>query len=231
MDIKVTCKNLLTMKFVLVLKTLLVILIFSFDVSAQEADTIKTIPYPLKVYSDPVSYIAKDTEVTISAKGKTNLFNNPNGKSNVNNAPMILFEPEGDFTLSAKVSGKLKAIYDVAALVVYGDENTWAKFCYENSVQKEPTIVSVVTRAYSDDCNSVQAGGSVYLAVVKKENEFSFFYSDDNVSWKMIRHFNLESANKLKVGFAVHGSRGNGFTATFSEIKYQDKALDDMRSL
>lgn len=219
------------MKSVLVLEILLAVLVFSFNLSAQEAGTIKTIPYTLQVCNTPVSYTVNNAEVTLSAKGKTNLFNNPNGKSNVNNAPMILFEPDGDFTLSAKVSGELKAIYDVAALVVYGDENTWAKFCYENSVQKEPTIVSVVTRTYSDDCNSVRTGNYAYLAIVKKGNEFSFFYSNDNVNWKMIRHFNLQSENKLKVGFAVHGSRGDGFTGVFSEIKYQDKALDDMRSL
>ena len=37
-------------------------------------------------------------------------------------------KPEANFTISAKVTGKLKAVYDVAALVVYQDDETWAKF-------------------------------------------------------------------------------------------------------
>ena len=41
----------------------------------------------------------------------------------------------------------------------------------------------------------------------------------------------LDTKGKIKVGFAAHGSRGDGFTGVFSEIKYQPKALDDMRML
>lgn len=209
----------------------ILLLVSATSMSAQQSDRIKSIPYVLTVYNDPVSYTIVEDAIEISAKGRTNLFNNPNGKSNVHNAPMVLFEPKGDFTLSAKVTGQLKAVYDVAALVVYQDENIWAKFCYENSVDKKPTIVSVVTRNYSDDCNSVSTGKYAYMSIVKKGNEYSFFYSKDGKKWSMVRHFHLETKGKIKLGFASHGSRGDGFTAKFSEIKYQDKALDDMRQL
>lgn len=111
----------------------------------------------------------------MTASRKTNLFNSPSGKPKVVNAPLILFEPEANFTISAKVTGKLKAVYDVAALVVYQDDETWAKFCYENSVNLMPTIVSVVTRTFSDDCNSMPAGDYAYMAIVKRGSEYSFF--------------------------------------------------------
>lgn len=133
--------------------------------------------------------------------------------------------------MSARVTGKLKSIYDVAALVIYQDDDVWAKFCYENSVHLQPTIVSVVTRTFSDDCNSMPAGDYAYMAVVKRGSEYSFFYSSDNKNWLMVRNFNLGTKGKIKVGFAAHGSRGDGFTGVFSEIKYQPKALDDMRML
>ncbi len=218
------------------MKTLLGIIVCSLwviqSISAQSLQTkVKCIPYPLEVYNSPVNYQIDASEVTIKAEGKTNLFNNPNGKSNVGNAPMVVFEPQGDFTLSAKVTGELKAVYDVAALIVYQNAITWAKVCFEKSVQEEPTIVSVVTRNFSDDCNSEKAGNYAYLSVVRKGNEFSFFYSMDGTKWKMIRHFHLDTKAGLKTGFVVHGSRGDGFTGIFSDIKYQDKALDDMREL
>lgn len=198
--------------------------------SAPAQTTVKAIPYPLEVYNQPTRYVITDTTVEISAKGKTNLFNNPNGTYYVQDAPMLLFAPAGDFTLSAKVTGTLTSIYDVAALVVYQNKDTWAKLCYENSVDKIPTIVSVVTRRYSDDCNSMSTGKYAYLAITKKGSEYSLFYSPDKTSgWKMIRHFHLEKNDVVKVGFAAHGSRGDGFTAHFSEIKYVDKALEDMR--
>lgn len=215
-----------------VFTTLVICFILASQLPAQVAgQKIHAIPYPLEVYNHPVSYEIKDDIITFSSEGKTNLFNNPNGKSKVNNAPMLLFNPKGDFTLTAKAAGNLKAVYDVAALVIYQDEDRWAKLCYEKSVLGEPTIVSVVTRGFSDDCNSEPTGSSAYLSIVKKGNEFSFFYSPDNVNWKMIRHFHLDTDNNLKAGFAVHGSRGNGFTGIFTDIKYRDEALNDMREL
>lgn len=218
------------MKMTLLLLSLL--LISGTGMAQQPVDErIHAIPYELKVYNFPAGYRVSGDGIKITSEAKTNLFNAPNGTSKVHNAPMILFEPAGDFTLSARVSGDLRAVYDVAALVVYDDEDTWAKFCYENSVEKEPTMVSVVTRRFSDDCNSVPAGDHAYMAVVKKSDEYSFFYSADGQKWKMIRHFNLQTSGKIKVGFAAHGSRGEGFTGIFSEIKYQDGALDDMRDL
>lgn len=187
----------------------------------QLTERIESIPYGLTVYNSPVEYLVEKNTIQLSATGKTNLYNNPGGLPKVTNAPMILFEPDGDFTLSAKVTGDLKAIYDVAALVVYQDENTWAKFCYENSVKKQPTIVSVVTRTYSDDCNSVLTGDYAYMSIVKKGNQYTFNYSTDEKEWDMIRSFNLETTGKIKVGFAAHGSKGDGFTGVFSEIKFE----------
>lgn len=192
---------------------------------------ISSIPHNLIIHNRPVDYTIEKDRISITAAGKTNLFNSPSGKSKVVNAPLVLFEPEGDFTISAKVTGKLKSIYDVAALVVYQDDGCWAKFCYENSVNLKPTIVSVVTRGFSDDCNFMPTGDYAYMAVVKKGPEYSFFYSSDNKDWLMVRNFNLETKGKIKVGFGAHGSRGDGFTGIFSEIKYQPQALDDMRML
>lgn len=223
------------MKIPLILSRIGILFAFVFlagNVFAQKSEQqLKSIPHQLEIYNTPVDYVINDSEIKITAGEKTNLFNNPNGKSNVYNAPMILFKPDAYFTLKAKVTGDLKAIYDVAALVIFQDEYNWAKLCYENSVLKEPTIVSVVTRGLSDDCNSEATGSFAYLSIVKKGNEFSFFYSKDGENWKMIRNFYLGITGDLKVGFASHGSRGDGFTGIFSDIKYQDKALNDMRDL
>ena len=166
----------------------------------------------------------------MASGAKTNLFNNPNGQSNVHSAPMALFRPEGDFVLRARVCPHLEAVYDVAALVIYFDDRTWAKLCFENSVQKKPTIVSVVTRGLSDDCNSSSIEAqSVYLSLKKKGDHYSMHWSPDGQQWQMVRDFNLKGRGPLQAGFAVHGSRGEGTWAEFTEIRYTDSAPDDMR--
>jgi uncharacterized protein len=214
--------------------------LFSLNVSAQDNGAaksykMKTIPFALKSYNDPQKVEMKgDSAIKITAKGETNLFNNPDGWSNVQNAPMLLFHPDSsNFVFSAKVSGTLKQVYDVAALVVYQDKDLWAKLCYENSAGSEATVVSVITRKYSDDCNSITvSGGFVYLALAKRGNEYSFHCSKDNKNWELIRHFRLDTADdKLMIGFAVHAFMKNSFSAEFSEIKYSRVSTNNMRYL
>jgi regulation of enolase protein 1 (concanavalin A-like superfamily) len=191
------------------------------------------IPFELTIENAPLSVRVDEGRVLeIAAPGGTNLFNHPGGRAPVVNAPMVLFVPDADFVLSARVTADLKAVYDVAALVVYVDERTWAKLCFENSVEKQPTIVSVVTRGFSDDCNSLPVSGrEAFLAVAKKGAEFSLHYSADGQSWQLIRHFRLETNGPLHAGFAVHGSVGTGIAATFSDVTYSTAVPSQMRKL
>jgi uncharacterized protein len=193
---------------------------------------LKGVPFALSIKNRPVSCtITGDTALEIAAAGKTNLFASPNGRYNVQDAPMVLFAPDSVFTFVAKATGTFKAVYDVAALVLYQDSAYWAKFCFENSVSKQSTIVSVVTRKYSDDCNSLPVDANfAYLAIIKKGLEVSFHYSSDGKQWRMIRDFRLETDKNLKIGFAVHGSRGDGFKARFSEVRYSPTVPADLRS-
>lgn len=196
--------------------------------------SIRAIPTELTVLNQPKALrVEADGGLFLAAPGKTNLFNPPAGTTGTQNAPMVLFEvPQDGFVLMAKVSGNLKEIYDVAALVIYQDANTWAKLCYENSVAKEPTIVSVVTRTVSDDCNSQSiCSDNAFLAIARKGSVYTLNYSPDGKNWRMIRHFNLATTGKLMAGFAVHGSRGDGFAATFSQITYIPQAPESLWKL
>ncbi len=200
--------------------------------SYKETRKISSIPFSLEELNSPINIKIKKDSLVIIAKGKTNLFNNPGGNFSKQNAPMLLFHPDSNFIFTAKVQADLKEIYDVAALVLYQDKNTWAKLCYENSVKKRATVVSVVTNKYSDDCNSIETENNyIYFAIAKKDNEISFHCSLDNVHWNLVRHFHMNFDNeKLKVGFAVHCSKGDKFMAEFSNINYSKNSLEKMRT-
>lgn len=212
----------------------LFLLFFCCTVSLKSQNLkLHSIPFPLEIKNTPTAcQILGDSVIELSAAGKTNLFTSPSGYYNVQNAPMLLFMPDSDFTFTAKLSGELKAVYDVAALVIYQDSSHWAKFCFENSVNLQPTIVSVVTKNYSDDCNSMPINNNfAYMTVIKKGLEVSFHYSADGKIWQMVRDFRLMSDKDIRIGFAVHGSRGNGFSARFSQIEYSSTTPNDLRTM
>jgi len=174
----------------------------------------------------------RDGILRIAPAPRTNLFHAPDDGFVVVNAPMVLFAPEGDFTFKAKVSAQLVDVYDVAALVAYGDDKHWAKLCFENSALQEATVVTVVTRERSDDANSeTVASPFVYLAIARKGNEYSMHFSRDGQQWRLARHFQLPPELKLRLGFAAHTDSKGQFAADFSDIVYRPAAPANMRQL
>jgi regulation of enolase protein 1 (concanavalin A-like superfamily) len=185
-----------------------------------------------QVNADKAALHIKDGTLQIVPAAGTNLFHAPGGGFDVVNAPMVLFAPQGDFTLKAKISAQLVDTYDVGALVVYGDDAHWVKLCYENSPRHEATVVSVVTRERSDDINSETiASPFVYMALARQGNVFTLHFSRDGREWRLVRHFEMPFGPGVRVGFAAHSDAPNHFSATFSEITYRAMAPKDMRQL
>ena len=86
-------------------------------------------PYTISVNEQGRNISVKSNAITIIAKKGTDLFTNITGDKSADNSPRVLFEPKGDFIISAKVSTKFNAAYDGGALMVYAYGQQW-KNCY-----------------------------------------------------------------------------------------------------
>ena len=150
----------------------------------------------------------------------------------LSNSPRLLFTPDAEFQLSARVTVDFASDFDAGVLLLYADSANWAKLCFEFSPQRQPMVVSVVNREVSDDCNSaVIEGNSVYLRVSRLQDRlFAFHYSTGGQSWHMVRHFKLDGDSLVRAGFSTQSPTGDACTATFSGIQYQAKKLPDLRS-
>ncbi len=133
--------------------------------------------------------------------------------------------------LTALVEVTHTATFDAGVLVVYQSHQVWAKLCLELSPQGRATIVSVVTRGLSDDCNSFAiAAPSAYLRLAKLERAYAFHYSADGIRWELIRYFALNESSAAEIGFLAQSPTGNGCTARFREITFRPHKLRDIRS-
>jgi uncharacterized protein len=137
-------------------------------------------------------------------------------------ATSLGFLAPDEFTLSARVAVKAnRTTFDAAVLAVWGDQDHWAKLCFEFSPQREAMVVSVVTNGYSDDCNSaIVAHPSIYLRVVRTGPAWAFHASDDGAMWRFVRLFRLEFAGPIRVGFMSQAPTGDSCVAIFDEIAY-----------
>ncbi|MBN2069028.1 MAG: DUF1349 domain-containing protein [Opitutales bacterium] len=193
--------------------------------SAEAASPIHVegIPTPLQWIIEPVAFEQTGATLAITAGPQTNMFYAPHGNFRVSNMPKLLFRPSNDFTLQAKAHAKHKSKWEAAMLVVYIDEDYWAKLCFENQEPGIQRMVSVVTNQISDDAYSdIVNGSDVYMRVTKKGQEIQFSYSNDGENWVGIRYFRLNSDKPLSVGFSSQSPIGQGLTSFFSDIKYTE---------
>ncbi len=191
-----------------------------------------TIPPPLSWGLPPVSYdIGGDGALAITAGPRSDMFVNPAGTDVVLNAPRLVFAPDGDFMLSARVTVEFGATYDAGVLLLYGGERSWAKLCFEYSPQRQPMIVSVVTQGFSDDANAyVVAGNQTFLRIARLGRAFAFHASEDGRYWNLIRNFTLDPSAELMAGFVAQSPTGAGCMASFAQIAYTPERLADLRS-
>lgn len=171
-------------------------------------------------------------QLSITTGADTDWFINPAGGQVKNNAPIALFlPPDQAFRLQARVTVGFAGTYDAGTLFVFAYDTLWAKLCFEYSPQKQPMIVSVVTRGVSDDCNSVVIeGNSVYLRLHRYGEAFAFHYSLDGRYWHFVRHFSLGEIGQPRIGFSTQSPTGQGCEVNFSEIRYTPGRLSDLRN-
>jgi uncharacterized protein len=169
-----------------------------------------------------------ETAVTLTAGAGTDFFVHPSTGEAAESAAVRLQPVEGDFVLSALVEAELASTFDAGALLVRGGTRTWGKLALELSPEGEPTIVSVVTRGRSDDCNSVVvAGRRAWLRVARMGDAFAFHSSADGRRWSLVRHFHLPGVTEA--GFAAQSPTGPGCAATFSDVRLERRTLAELR--
>ncbi len=195
--------------------------------------TLPTLPSPLQWLGEPADWNVKDAGLTLTAGRETDLFRDPGGAPARANAPALLFPVGGDFVLSARVTVGFRATFDAGVLLIFESGSSWAKLCFERSPQGEPAIVSVVTKGVSDDANAMTRPGPIHLRIARLSGAYAFHASDTGEHWELIRYFSLSATHpdaNLRVGFLTQSPTGEGCTATFSDIAFERRTLEDIRS-
>ena len=179
----------------------------------------------------------KDGVLKVYAPGHTDYFNSPVKENGafpelVANAPLFYTEVTGDFVFRAKGELEFVSTYDAAALLVYENENVWAKLALENSDMpcKKPAVVSVVTNRISDVCNGpVRDANHVWFQISRVDDCFAFHYSTDGVEYNMVRVFTLPVGKTVKVGFEAQSPMGEGGYRYYSEISLENRRVANIR--
>jgi uncharacterized protein len=174
-------------------------------------------------------------DLTIAARGTSDHFIDPSTSRATLNAPRVLGRLPGpgttDFQLSALVEVEFEATFDAGVLMVWADDLTWAKLCFEYSPTGQPMVVSVVTRGLSDDANSTPVDGNqVWLRVSRSGASYAFHACADGERWEFVRHFALPAdPASVRVGFSSQSPTGAGCVTQFTQVRFVATPLTDLR--
>jgi len=169
--------------------------------------------------------------LVVTAASGTDWTNDAFGGPQQHAASLLGFVPSGDFSFSAQTRVLTeRTTFDAAVLAIWGDNDHWAKLCFEYSPQGQAMVVSVVTNEYSDDCNStVIAEDSVYLRIVRSGLGWAFHSSTDGHNWVFVRVFRLAYDGPVRVGFLAQAPMGDRCVAEFTNITYSTTVRADLR--
>ena len=209
------------------------VIAFVFAVAAVSAQTplkLDGLPGQLTWHNSPKASDVKDGKVlSISSGPKTDWFVDPFDGTVAKSAPVLLFTPGDSYVLNTKVQVQFTSKWDAGALMLWADDHHWAKLSFELSPDKQPTMVTVVTRGFSDDCNSAPVSGdSVYLQIGRSGSTYVFYYATDGESWRILRTFRLDTQTAVSVGFEAQSPDGAGATAIFSDVHYSPKKISNI---
>lgn len=197
---------------------------------AQKTPSIPGLPGTLTWQNTPRAWNIDSMNVlSISSNAKTDWFVDPFDGTVAKNAPILLFNPGSDYVLSARVTVQFATKWDAGALMLWGDEHHWAKLSFEFSPDKKPTLVTVLTRGLSDDCNSQSiTGDSVYLRIAKSANTYVFYFATDGKNWQILRTFSLDTDLPVRAGFESQSPAGSGAIAKFSAVTYDPHRISNI---
>jgi regulation of enolase protein 1 (concanavalin A-like superfamily) len=187
------------------------------------------VPFALDWLRLPAEWAAEPARLVVSAPAQTDWFIDPISARAVDTAPVLVgAPPTGDFTWEAHVALDGDAMFDAVGLFLYDDDDHWAKLALEVTAAG-PTIVSVVTDAFSDDCNStVLARKSIWLRLARVGEAIAFHGSDDGGRWELVRVFRAPS-REPRIGLICQAPTGTGCTGTFDAIAFTARSLSDIR--
>ncbi len=193
---------------------------------------------------DPVVWSREQSVIRVSAPAGSDLLNDP---ADADAAPprdlgRVVAEVHGDFVLSARISADFAAPFDAGVLLVYVDADHWIKACYEFSVDHVPTVMTVVTRDRSDDAVAWPLPeDSAYLRISRRGSAFAVHSSagresregdaGDRMNWTLVRHcaLGIPSSEPVRLGFLAQSPIGEGCTARFDSMSFEQRTLADLR--
>lgn len=179
-------------------------------------------------FNQPASYEIIDNHLIMDVPAHCDYWRISHYGFTVDDAPFYYGIWGGEFETKVKISGKYKARFDQACLMIRIDKENYLKAGIEY-VDGKYNISCVVTH-HTSDWSVIALGKPVdfiWIKAVRRLDAIEVFYSFDDMNYTMMRNCWMEDNTPVQIGMAAACPDGEGFIAKFEN--FQVKHLPDLR--
>jgi regulation of enolase protein 1 (concanavalin A-like superfamily) len=136
-------------------------------------------------------------------------------------------EIKGDVSFKVKVTMDYSSEFDQAGVMIYYDDDNWAKMSIENQLHSRNKLGSVVTKNKRSDWASQEVDNlkEIWYKISKRGHNYLFEYSYDDVKYSQIRLFDFQVGDDVKhtlIGVYGGSPLGEGFEAKFEHFAFSE---------
>jgi regulation of enolase protein 1 (concanavalin A-like superfamily) len=180
-----------------------------------------------------------EKSVTIEVPGVFHDLNADNAKLD---APRLMREVDGDFVMTAKVTGEFKpgpkstnpkvVPYLGAGILIWSDSDNYIRFeraamlrdgKHLHSIRMEEREGGYPGAIFS---KTLKAAGDYYIRIERKGSRINAFISADSKTWERLDPIDTVWPSRLRVGLSVVTSSSEPVSIKFEEVEFKAKGGD-----
>lgn len=189
------------------------------DIPKHKELTMKTLE---KWINEPISYELKKDKITFQVLPKTDFWQVTHYGFSRTDGHCFVAEVDEDICFAVKAKMNYRREFDQCGIMVYLDENNFAKLCVENQLKTKNKLGSVVCKSKRSDWATQPFGKEavIFLRVSKRGINYLFESSMDGEHFEQMRLFDIPGSEKVSIGVFGASPLGEGFEAVFSEFEF-----------
>ena len=177
-----------------------------------------------KWINEPKLYKLEKDKITFQVLPKTDFWQITHYGFSRTDGNCLVKEVDKDICFVVKVKMNYISEFDQCGIMVYLDEDNFAKLCVENQLKTKNKLGSVVCKSKRSDWATQPFGDvkSIYFRVSKRGINYLFESSIDGSHFEQMRLFDIPGGEKVNIGIFGASPLGSGFEAEFSNFEFSE---------
>jgi hypothetical protein len=174
--------------------------------------------------NEPQLHIVEKDRITFQVLPKTDFWQITHYGFSRTDGNCLVADIDEDICFSVKVKMNYMSEFDQCGIIVYLNDDNFAKLCVENQLKTKNKLGSVVCKSKRSDWATQPFGDmdSIYFRVSKRGVNYLFESSLDGYNFEQMRLFDIPGSEKAAIGIFGASPLGNGFETEFTNFEFSE---------